>query len=191
MCSKPTAGSAPSMATSSTSGVSSTVGSTTSLVSTTSVRSADTSGTGASGATSASFASSSAVSATSTASSTFSTCSIGASGSSGFAGSTSPAMNDRIHASSAFQTIAKLLSTSAVSLPDFASSATTVPKKKNCSSRCDSDFKPSRLSSSIEPQKNSTKDSLTVETSRTGTSSVIFGSDCGSSASISRSHSQS
>merc|ERR550537_762567 len=53
MCSKPTAGSAPSMATSSTSGVSSTVGSTTSLVSTTSVRSAATSGTGASGATSA------------------------------------------------------------------------------------------------------------------------------------------
>merc|ERR1719163_786873 len=119
----------------------------------TSDRSAATSGTGASGTgASASAATSAAVSA----STISSTCSIGASGSSGsgFGSSTSPARSDRTHASSAFQTIAKLFSTSGVNLPDFASSAPTFPNKKNCSSDCDNDFKVAWASSSKESQKN-------------------------------------
>merc|ERR1719240_617617 len=160
-----------------------------------------TSGAGASAAasaaasTSSGFCSSSsaetAASATSSATFSISGCSSGASDSSGFAGSTSPARNDRIHASSAFQTIAKLLSTSLVSLPDFASSAHTVPKKKSCSSRCETDFNPACVSSSNDSQKNFTRSALIVSTSATGTSAAIFGNPCSSSASIWRSHSQS
>merc|ERR1719316_889287 len=122
----------------------------------TSDRSAATSGTGASGTGASTSMSAVSVAAAVSASTISSTCSIGASGSSGsgFGSSTSPARSDRTHASSAFQTIAKLFSTSGVNLPDFASSAPTFPNKKNCSSDCDNDFKVAWASSSKESQKN-------------------------------------